>query len=130
MVNLRDLQIGQAVRFAMGGQDTVKDMKSSYSETVLTLENTDFTATWNNDGKFIKGSRHPLDIEEIVEPEFQWSSVKPGMAFIDEEEDIVIYIGPSFSDSYEDAVICEKDDEEIYHYDKDVLTRSPEDDKV
>lgn len=96
MVDLSKLKAGDTVHFRCGGSLVVEEQESK-SETVKIK----FKGYDRYTGFFLNGKQDlyyvcsPFDIIR-VEPAFRWEDVRPGMAFLDDDRDIIFYIGPDF----------------------------------
>lgn len=80
------------------------------------------------DGRYYLVNPYPLDIISVtpcVRP-FDWSEVKPGMAFKTTNGMVACYIGPALSKGY---AVCHLDKYGYTYYGHNELTPAPEHDK-
>lgn len=77
-VNMKDAVKGATVHFRCGGSAVVEDYELNYNH-VITIGKCDFE--YHSQGKIMSKKESPFDIIRIDPPAFDWSTVKPGMAF-------------------------------------------------
>lgn len=86
-VDLSKAVKGSKVKFRCGGEAVIDGAENPtcglLEYTAIKFENCR-GMTYHNDGTIscLDGNEHPFDIITIEPPEFDWSTVKPGMAFL------------------------------------------------
>jgi hypothetical protein len=105
-LSLSTLQKGSKVRFRCGGEAVVDRTEDGRGCVRVYFAGYGAFSVFLYDGNFYMTPNHPFDIIAIEPPEFDWSEVKPGMAFrldsiINKE---LYYIGPDPSNK--EFIIC------------------------
>lgn len=97
MVALSKLKAGDTVHFRCGGSLVVEKQNfHSHDPTVeIKFKGYDHYVSYYLNGRQTFNCCFPFDIIR-VEPALRWEDVKPGMAFLDDDRDIIFYIGPDF----------------------------------
>jgi hypothetical protein len=135
MIKVNGIEVtkGCTVKFRCGGEAVINDWadnkgNSDTSRIFLDGYDDEEYLIYYNTGKYFEDENNPFDIIEVIPPEFDWNTVKQGMAFIDKAGDIFYYHITMWGAV--DWVICaeEKDGSGSVDCLKKHLTRAPEHD--
>lgn len=141
MVDLiKELKVGCKVKFGkIGGEATVSEVIVRTDGTIhVEFEETNSYYDYWTNGELNQTARGLLTITEVIQPEFDWGTVRLGMAFFKmaPSSEIIHYIGPAlFYDRDKQSVRLRKDCAAVFWdstdyllYDKTFLARAPEHD--
>jgi hypothetical protein len=127
-VDLSKLKKGDEVELRCGGKIIAKANWPNFN--VCFFNDRSFVQIkYSTDGTVDpSGEETPFDIIAIHKKPFDWAYVKAGMAFTDEDGDLVIYIGQNPYNDLSVAGFLRGESKKIYLFPKSDLTRAPEHD--
>lgn len=97
MVDLSKAVKGSKVKFRAGGEAIIEKVSSQLTVTFKEDYSDGYARYATSSGLVTNGLMHPFDIIEVIPPEFDWSTVKAGMAFYSGNGRLCIYQGPYVS---------------------------------
>lgn len=91
MIDLSKLKAGDTVKFRCGGKAVVKSIDYRYRQYSIVFEDEEDSWDYHFGGFFIPSEPCLIDIIEIIPKPFDWSDAKPGMAFEQGRDKILVY---------------------------------------